>query len=67
MSKDPCELEWYDVTENEEEVSEDTGSESTSTSEYESGLDLVSAYNIDDRRPQRVRHKPDFYVAGERF
>ena len=63
----PSELEWHDVTENEEEVSEDTDSESTSASEYERGLDLVNAYNIDDRRPQRVRRKPDFYVEGERF
>ena len=63
----PSELEWHDATENEEEVSEDTYSESTSVSEYERGLDLVNAYNIYDHRPQRVRRKPNFYVAGERF
>ena len=63
----PNELEWHDVTENEEEVSEDTDSESTSADEYKVGLDLVNAYNIDDRRPQRVRRKPEFYVAGEGF
>ena len=63
----PSEFEWLDVTENEEEVSEETDSESTSASEYERGLDLVNAYNIDDRRPQRVRCKPVFYVVGKRF
>ena len=42
----------------------DTDSEGTSSDEYE---DLTNAYNIDDRRPQRVRRKPDFYVAREGF
>ena len=47
----PSELEWHDVTENEK-VSEDTDSESTTANEYERGLDLVNAYNIDERRHQ---------------
>ena len=55
----PSDLEWHDVTENEEKVSEDTDSESTSADEYERGLDLVNAYNIDDRRPQRVSRKSE--------
>ena len=63
----PNELVWHDVTENEEEVSEDTDNEGTSADEYEVSLSLINAYNIDDRKPQRVRRKPDFYVANEGF
>ena len=46
----PNELKWHDVTENEEEVFEDTDSAGFSADKYK--VDLAKADNIDKRRSQ---------------